>query len=46
MSDLDEQSQQLDEPGTEQEYGEEKDQDEELYKNNHDLIGVEGIIRA
>lgn len=47
MSD-EEHSQQLDEAGTEQEYGEEKDQEEEeeLYKNNHDLIGVEGIIRA
>jgi hypothetical protein len=45
MSD-EEHSQQVDEAGTEQEYGEEKSQEEELYKNNHDLIGVEGIIRA
>lgn len=34
-------------------YGEEKEdgaeqeeEEEELYKNNHDLIGVDGIIRA
>jgi hypothetical protein len=33
----------------EEPYGEEgadDEDDEELFKNNHDLIGVEGIIRA
>jgi hypothetical protein len=44
MSDEQEQQQQ-------QDYGEEANNDadqqaENLYSNNHDLIGVEGIIRA
>ena len=29
------------------EYGEEESaQDDDIFKNNHDLIGVEGILRA
>lgn len=42
-----------DEPHTDEQqegYGDEQNPDEEeedeMYKNNHDLIGVEGIIRA
>lgn len=41
------------EPGTENDqqdeeaYGDDQqDEEDETYKNNHDLIGVEGIIRA
>lgn len=39
------------EPNTEQDdqeegYGDEQLEEDETYKNNHDLIGVEGIIRA
>ena len=31
----------------EEEYGEEDSaQDDDIFKNNHDLIGVEGILRA
>ena len=31
----------------EEEYGEEESgQDDDIFKNNHDLIGVEGILRA
>ena len=52
MSEQDKQSQQnAEEPHTEndEEFDpehQEQEDDEETYKNNHDLIGVEGIIRA
>ena len=35
-----------DKVGEEQEYGEEGEPEEDPYMNNHDLIGVQGIIRA
>lgn len=53
MSEQDKQSQKPEEePHTDEQqegYGDEQnveEEEDEMYKNNHDLIGVEGIIRA
>ena len=34
------------ESGMEGEYGQESAQEDDIFKNNHDLIGVQGILKA